>query len=66
MVYENIKDICDKRKISICQLEKNAGLKNGTIGKWRDHSPNLKNLEKVASTLNVTVNRLIRNNKSDT
>ena len=59
MVYEKIKEICDKKKISISALEKMAGLGNGTIGGWRTKSPTLDNLQAVANALGVKINKLI-------
>lgn len=60
MIYENVKAIADKKGISIYELEKKAGLGNGTIGKWNDVSPNVENLSKVAKVLNVSINTLIK------
>lgn len=60
MVYENIESLCQRKGLTICALEKKAGLSNGTVGKWRTASPRLKNLERVAKVLGVSVNRLLR------
>ena len=35
-MYDKVKNIADAKKISIAELERKAGLSNGTIGKWRD------------------------------
>lgn len=59
MVYQNIKDLCEKQNISIAALEKKAGLGNGTIGNWKKVAPNLDNLQAVASVLKVDVKKLI-------
>ena len=42
MIYNTIKELCDEKGISITQLEKEAGLKSGTICKWDEHSPLVK------------------------
>lgn len=62
MLYDNIKEICEKKKISIRTLEIKAGLGNGTIGKWNkpDAQQNLDSVMKVANALGVSVDRLIR------
>ena len=60
MIYDNIKELAEKRGLTIQELETLAGLSNGTIGKWRNTSPTVGNLKKVADILHVTVNRLIR------
>lgn len=60
MIYENIKKLCVERKISIRALEQMAELGNGTISGWKDCSPNLGNLEKVAAVLKVPVETLFK------
>jgi transcriptional regulator with XRE-family HTH domain len=59
MVYDKIKALCEKKKISICALEKKAGLGNGTISGWKDGSPTLDKLQAVAKALNVKVSKLL-------
>jgi len=65
LIFENICRISEKRGISIKRLEKKAGLKNGAIGKWRTSSPTVKNLQKVADALGVSVNTLLREEKKE-
>ncbi len=60
MVYENVKQICDERGMSISQLEKEAGLGNGTIGGWRTSKPRIDNLQSVSKVLKVKIERLLR------
>lgn len=60
MIYENIKDLCEKKNISIRALEQKAGIGNGTIGKWKSSNPNVDNLAKVARVLGVSISRLIK------
>ncbi len=59
-LYNNIKKICDDRKIAITQLEKKSGLGNGTIGKWRDVTPNMASLEAVAKALELPTAELMK------
>lgn len=59
MIYEKIKALCDKKGISICALEKAAGLGNGTIGGWRTGSPTVDKLQVVAKVLNIKVSKLL-------
>lgn len=61
MIYDNVKALADKRKISIAELERKAKLGNGTIGGWKDSSPTLESLNKVAKALDVNVTTLLRN-----
>lgn len=60
MIYNTIKELCDKRGISITQLEKEAGLKSGTVCKWDEHSPLVKNLQAVAKVLKVKMEKLLQ------
>lgn len=53
MIYENIKRICDSKKISIRKLEQTLGFANGTIAKWQQSSPTVENLQKVAIFFNL-------------
>lgn len=59
MIYEKIQDICKEKGISIAELEREAGLTNGTIGKWRTSSPTIKNLQSVAKVLKVKIQKLV-------
>jgi transcriptional regulator with XRE-family HTH domain len=61
MIYDNVKALADKRKISIAELERKAKLGNGTIGGWKDSNPNLESLNKVAKALDVNVTTLLKN-----
>lgn len=65
MVYDNICRIAEKKNISVQRLEKKAGLGNGAICKWKNSSPSLQNLEKVANALGVSVAYLIREQKQE-
>ena len=57
--YDNIKDICKKRGLSIRYVEQTAGLSNGIIAKWNDSSPTAENLKSVADVLKVKVDTLM-------
>lgn len=59
MIYENVKELAEQNNLSIRKVEAMAGLKNGTIGKWRNVSPMVDNLQKVADVFGVTVSRLL-------
>lgn len=60
MVFENVKTICDKKRISIAQLEKKAGLSPGSINKWKTSSPTAKSLQAVAKVLKVKMEKLLQ------
>jgi transcriptional regulator with XRE-family HTH domain len=63
MLYENIQNIASGKTISIAELEKRAGLSNGTIGKWRDSMPKIDSLIKVAKVLDVGLSVLTKGMK---
>lgn len=65
VVYDNIKAIAEKKNIPIRQLEKDAGLGNGSIYKWKNVSPKISSLMAVADVLGVTVNRLLREDTTE-
>ena len=58
-IYENIRKYANAQKISITNLEKAAGLGNGTIGKWQNCIPKTDKLVAVAKILGVTVDDLL-------
>lgn len=59
MIFENVRRLCDKNGISICALESATELGNGTIGKWKNSSPRLETLKRVAEYFGVTVDELL-------
>lgn len=60
MIYERIKEICAKKKISISSVERATGLSNGSISKWSESTPKVDNLLKIADYLGVTLEELIK------
>lgn len=65
MYYNNIKQLCDDKGMSIRTLEMKAGIGNGIIGKWRKSDPSMANLKKVAEALNVPVSVIIEPNDDE-
>lgn len=59
MIYETIKGICKERGISIRSVEIEAGLSNGSIGKWNEAMPAADNLVAVAKILGTTAEELL-------
>ena len=62
-MYETVKEMCEKKNISISRLECKAGLGNGTIAGWKRFEPKLSTLTKVADALGVSVTTLINESK---
>ncbi len=59
-IYDNISNFAAKKGISISQLERDSGLSNGAISKWKIVSPTISNVKAVAKTLNVTIDDLTK------
>lgn len=55
-----MKKICEEKGISITQLEKDAGLSNGSIVKWRNCIPKADSLQAVAKVLKVKMEKLLQ------
>lgn len=55
MLYKKIQEICDSKGITVSGLEKDLGFSNSTIRKWKNSSPSIENLKKVADYFGVTV-----------
>lgn len=60
MLVEKIKELCVSRGITIKELERTAGLGNGTIRRWDDSSPALEKVIKVADYFGVSVEDLLK------
>lgn len=63
MLYAKIKEVCKEKGVSVAYVEKQAGLSNGTIGKWDKVSPTIENLQAVAKTLERSVDDLLECNQ---
>ncbi len=68
MIYDTIKDIASKQKVSIRKMEKDLGFSNGTMNRWNEFEPKIGQIVQVAEYLRVPVEQLIftkrRKNKS--
>ena len=65
MIYDNVCYWAKKRGLTIHQIEKRGLIGNGIIAKWKESEPSLKNLQKVANVLNVSIQTLMREPKED-
>lgn len=52
MIYERIKQLCDKNGISVSELERRVGVSRGSICKIDKHKPSSETVEKIAVELN--------------
>ena len=60
MIYENIRNLCLRENISIARLEREAGLSNGTVCRWKLCDPTVGKLKRVADRFGVTVDDLLQ------
>lgn len=60
MMLKNILDKCQEKKITIAELERQAGLKQRTIYKWDESKPSVEKVLAVANVLDVTVEELAK------
>lgn len=58
-LYENIKENCEKKNISILQMEKDLDFPRSSICKWNKNEPGVFKVEKVACYLGVKVDELL-------
>lgn len=58
-VYDNIQKRARDKGISINSIEKETGLSIGSLCKWNDVSPTVRNLKKVADILECTIDELL-------
>lgn len=60
MIYEKIKEICEKKSISIYRLEKDLGFASSTVVKWKKSVPSVEKIKAIADYLGVTIEELLK------
>lgn len=60
MNIEKLAAMCKEKGITFHKLEKECGIGNGTIARWKTSSPSVANLKAVADYFEVTVDELLR------
>lgn len=63
MIFDNVKELANKKGMSIGELERAAGLSNGAIFKWKVSIPKIDSVKSVADVLNVKVDNLLEESK---
>lgn len=56
---EIVKDLAEQRKMTIAEVERAAGISNGTIGKWDKQNPSIEPLQKLANFFDVSTDYLL-------
>lgn len=59
MLFEKIETLCVQNKMNLTKLERDCGLANATIRRWKNSSPSAENLKKVADYFGVSVDYLL-------
>lgn len=59
MIYDNIRTICEKKNISIRQIERDLGFSYSSICKWNEFEPSVWKVQKVADYLGVSIKKLL-------
>lgn len=59
MIYDKVKQLAEAKGLTIRELEQQAGFGNGTVGKWRDSTPSITRVLKVAEVLGISVSELL-------
>lgn len=59
-LYDRVKQVSREKNTNFTRLEREAGFAKGSICKWKNISPSVSKVKKVADLLGVTVDELIR------
>lgn len=64
-LYDRLVELISEKGLSIRQFELKCGFSNGTIKRWRDHSPNIESIIIVAQILNTSIDYLVYGSSSN-
>ena len=59
MIYEKVKELCEKKNVSIYRVEKDLGFSNRSISKWNETDPGIRKVQKVADYFGVAIEDLL-------
>lgn len=59
VLYDNVKQACREKGVSVSALEKAVGFSNGCISKWNESEPGIHKVQKVAHYLGVAIEDLL-------
>ena len=63
MIYDKIKQLAQKKGITIQQLEQDLSLSRGNTCKWYTVDPGIRKVQKVADYLGVSIEELLAEEK---
>ena len=58
-IFYIIKNLCDKNKITIFELEKQIGVSRGILYTWKKSSPSVEKVKRVAEHFNISMDYLV-------
>ena len=58
-IYDNVKNACKERGISVSELEEKLGFARSSIYKWDKHCPSVEKVSKVADYFGVDIKYLL-------
>lgn len=65
-MFEKISNLCLQKEITVTRLEETLRFGRGTISKWKESSPSVDNLKKVADYFGVSIDYLVgRSNENE-
>ena len=59
VLFDNIKEFCEKKRVSVWKLEKDLGFSNRSISKWNETDPGIRKVQKVADYFGVAIEDLL-------
>ena len=59
VLFDNIKELCEKKGVSVWKLEKDLGFSNRSISKWNETAPGIRKVQKVADYFGVAIEDLL-------
>lgn len=58
-LVKRIKTLCDEKKVTFAEVERETGISNGQIRRWDNASPKSENIERVADYFDVSIDYLL-------
>lgn len=64
-MYDRIEGLRKTKKISQGRLEKELGFSNGSVSKWKNSTPTMERMQKLADYFGVSISYLVTGNEED-
>ena len=65
MLYNNVRNLCKEKGVSVFQMEKDLELPRSSICKWNDNEPGIRKVQKVAEYLGVSIDELLKGDERE-